>query len=92
MSDHTCHATSCPVEVPPKMLMCKKHWGMVPKPIRNQVWATYQFGQENGTGPIPSAAWHRAADRAICAVADQEGHIHKHLETPNLGIPLSRKW
>ena len=43
---HTCHATDCSVGVPASMWGCKKHWFMVPKLLRNEVWATYRTGQE----------------------------------------------
>jgi len=52
--------------------MCKKHWFMVPKPIRDRVWATYRDGQCDGTGPAPSEEWHQAADAAIEAVWQRE--------------------
>ena len=72
---HTCHARECKTECPRAHLMCKRHWFMVPKEIRDRVWATYQPGQENlddENAPIPSDAWHRAADDAINAVANKE--------------------
>jgi hypothetical protein len=56
--------------VPPEMLMCRKHWYMVPKPIRDRVWAEYRHGQCDDKNP--SAAWHSAADAAINAVATRE--------------------
>lgn len=70
---HHCHARFCPVGVPPKMLMCRRHWFMVPKPLRDAVWATYRPGQE--IDKQPSAEWHEAADAAIRAVAEREA-IH----------------
>lgn len=72
MSAHTCHARQCEREVPPKHLMCKRHWFMVPADIRRRVWLTYQEGQERGE-VAPSEAWHEAADAAIEAVARKEG-------------------
>ena len=38
---HWCRARGCSTQVPPKMLMCKRHWFKVPKPIRDAIWATY---------------------------------------------------
>jgi hypothetical protein len=35
---HTCHAEGCEVAVPPKLLMCLKHWRMVPKHLQREVW------------------------------------------------------
>jgi hypothetical protein len=54
------------------MLMCKKHWAMVPKDIQRQVWATYRDGQCDDKSP--SREWHRAADLAIVHVAVLECH------------------
>ena len=43
---------------------------MVPKPLRNEVWKHYRDGQCDDKNP--SAAWHKAADAAIAAVAKHE--------------------
>jgi hypothetical protein len=56
------------------MLMCLKHWRMVPKDIQSWVWETYQPGQEQGKA-TPSAKWHEAADAAIEAVFRKENAI-----------------
>ncbi len=48
---HQCHAKNCTQSVPPRMLMCKKHWFMVDKPLRDKVWAEYQPGQEINKNP-----------------------------------------
>lgn len=70
---HHCHARGCKVKTKPEMLMCKKHWFMVPKQIRVQVWATYRPGQCADMNP--SEEWHKAADEAILAVARREGKV-----------------
>jgi len=68
--DHHCHAKGCLIKTKPEMLMCRRHWFMVPKAIRDQVWATYRPGQcDSG---LPSKEWHQAADEAIKAVAEKE--------------------
>jgi hypothetical protein len=76
MSSHTCHAASCSVLVPPKMFMCKKHWFMLPKHLRDSVWSEYREGQEIDKNPsleyILTTAW------CICYVADKEGVDHEH--------------
>lgn len=62
---HHCHAAGCSANVPPQMLMCKRHWFMVPKAIQSRVWATYREGQcddWNITHAYAAAA--RAAVRA----------------------------
>ena len=67
---HHCHARGCKVHVPPEMLMCKRHWYMVPKAIRDRVWATYRPGQCEDMQF--SQAWSDAVDAAIQAVAQKE--------------------
>jgi hypothetical protein len=52
------------------MLMCRRHWFMVPKNLRDRVWATYRPGQCDDKQP--SEAWHLAADAAIRHVAARE--------------------
>jgi len=68
---HHCHATACKTEVPPEMLMCRKHWYMVPRELRMRVWATYRRGQCDDWKP--SGAYCEAAKAAVIAVADKEG-------------------
>lgn len=68
---HHCHATGCTVAVPPMMWGCRRHWFMVPKPIRDRIWATYRPGQCDDWQP--SAAYCEAAREAVIAVARLEG-------------------
>lgn len=69
---HTCHATKCDVPVPPKMLMCLRHWMMVPKSLQRQIWATYVPGQEIKKNPTKE--YLEAFHAAVTAVAIKEGH------------------
>lgn len=64
---HRCHARGCPVPVKPEMLMCRKHWFMVPYPIRRAVWAEYRPGQCDDR--VLSKEWLNAAGAAIGYVA-----------------------
>jgi hypothetical protein len=68
---HKCHAVGCTTACQPEHLMCRRHWFMVPKSLRDEVWRTYQPGQCD-LEPHPSEDWHRAADAAIAAVAAKE--------------------
>ena len=68
---HLCHATRCKVIVPPKMLMCRKHWYMVPKNLRDEVWSRYVPGQE--IRKDPSSEYLDVMRRVIEAVAAKEG-------------------
>jgi hypothetical protein len=51
VSDHTCHHPHCDRPVPPKMLACRPHWFALPKPLRDNIWATYRPGQEQTKDP-----------------------------------------
>lgn len=68
---HTCHARSCKTAVPPKMFMCKKHWYMLPKEMRDLVWALYRPGQE--VSKDPSREYLEHAQACIDWVARKEG-------------------
>lgn len=68
---HTCHAAACDAHVPPRMHMCKRHWFMVPKPLRDGLWAAYRPGQERRMNPSPE--YLLAAARCVHAVAVREG-------------------
>ena len=68
---HTCHAAACEAHVPPRMHMCKRHWFMVPKPLRDALWAAYRPGQERRMDPTPE--YLLAAARCVHAVATKEG-------------------
>lgn len=71
MGKHLCHAEGCSVPVPPRMLMCRRHWFMVPKPLRDAVWAEYRPGQE--IDKRPSDAYMEVQQAAVRAVAEKEG-------------------
>lgn len=35
----------CRVRIDPSRLMCRSHWYLVPKQLRDQVWATWRSGE-----------------------------------------------
>ena len=57
--------------LPPEMWGCRKHWFMVPKPIRDRIWRTYRVGQCDDMNP--SRGYLLAAKEAVVAVAKKEG-------------------
>lgn len=67
---HTCHARGCSARVPPELLMCGRHWRMVPRDLQRAVWRHYRKGQCDDKEV--TRAWLAAADAAIEAVAEQE--------------------
>lgn len=68
---HTCHAKGCDAEVPPEMLMCRRHWRMVPRRIQRRVAAYYRHGQ--CFDRRPSRDWCEAAREAVEHVKTTEG-------------------
>ncbi len=40
-----CPIPGCKVQIDPSRLMCRAHWYMVPKNMRDRVWATWRSGQ-----------------------------------------------
>lgn len=72
--EHHCHAHLCPVEVPPAMFMCKRHWFRLPKAMRDAVWRTYTPGQEERR-VAPTDEYMRVTDEAIVYIARKEGGV-----------------
>lgn len=70
MNAHTCHADGCDTPVLPRLLMCGRHWRMVPHALQAAVWGEYVPGQE--TRKDPTRDYLDAARAAIAAVAAKE--------------------
>lgn len=71
MAKHTCHASNCTAPVPPSLLMCPKHWRMVPNEIQQLVTRYYVKGQERGGVKIRKG-WFASVRAAIGYVATME--------------------
>lgn len=67
---HTCHAHGCSAAVPPELLMCRRHWRLVPTPLKRAVWRFFRPDQEIRKNP--SEDYLAAAANAINAVAEIE--------------------
>lgn len=67
---HTCHARGCNVTVRPELLMCGRHWAMVPRVVQQGVWTHYRSGQCDDKEI--SREWLTAADAVIGFVAQRE--------------------
>jgi hypothetical protein len=72
-AEHTCHAKGCQVRTKPKMLMCLRHWRMVPRAIQAEVWDAYVPGQE--ISKTPTREYLAVARKAIDHVAQMEANI-----------------
>lgn len=56
--------------MPAQMLMCARHWRLVPRELQTLVyrhWSAYRSGR------APAAEYVEVRDRAIQTVAEQEG-------------------
>lgn len=73
MTAHHCHAVGCMVLVSPRLLMCLKHWNMVPRLQQARVWASYRRGQEVTKDPSPE--YLEAMRAAIATVASREAAV-----------------
>jgi hypothetical protein len=71
MNKRQCPINGCRVQIDSKLLMCPAHWGMVPKPLRSEVWRWYRNGQENHPERV-STMYLDAANRAIKAVEETQ--------------------
>lgn len=60
---HSCPATGCTRRVGQRMLMCRPHWFMVPKLLRDAVWEEYAGGLGAGSPAHRDAVL--AATRAV---------------------------
>jgi hypothetical protein len=40
-----CPSPRCGARIDPTRLMCRRHWNLIPKRIRDRVWATWHSGQ-----------------------------------------------
>lgn len=56
---HTCHWAGCTKETHPAMWGCSQHWFMLPKLLRDKIYAHYRPGQE--TTKTPSAGYVKVA-------------------------------
>lgn len=66
---HFCHWPGCPLEVPPRLWGCKKHWFKLPKEIRIRISETYIPGQE--ISKTPSREYIEAAKAAHDWIEEQ---------------------
>ena len=70
---HHCHAVDCSMSVPPRLVMCLRHWRLVPSDVQRSIWAAYRKGQERDKQPSQDYLYHQR--RAVMHVALQEGRV-----------------
>ncbi|MGN6796292.1 MAG: hypothetical protein ACTHJW_28220 [Streptosporangiaceae bacterium] len=65
-----CPIPGCNGQIDPSRLMCREHWYMVPKELRDQVWATWRSGH----GAFSMDHQH-AVGVAVAAVVEVAGEL-----------------
>ena len=75
MSAHHCHALGCKAACPPRWLMCRACWGLVPADLQAEVYRT--VGLRGPHADATWAPWWRAQARAIAHVAFLKSPIVK---------------
>lgn len=66
--NHHCHALGCSNPCPPRMLMCRACWALVPADIQAEVYRTVGL-RDRARANRTWAPWWRAQARAIHHVA-----------------------
>lgn len=49
--NHTCHWPGCTRQVPPALWGCYSCWRKLPKHLRDEIWRTFEPGQEVDLSP-----------------------------------------
>lgn len=70
MPKQECPIEGCPNGRADKQLMCKRHWYMVPKELRDKVWLTARRMWRNEA--LGTQEWSEASNEAIAAVEMKE--------------------
>lgn len=65
---HHCHALGCGKSCPPKHLMCRECWALVPREMQDEVYRTVGL-RDKGAVDASWAPWWRAQAHAIHHVA-----------------------
>lgn len=67
---HPCAASPCKKQIEDKLLMCMRHWRMVPRDIQREIWQHYVQGQ---TWETATTQYRSAYLKAVDAVRAVEG-------------------
>lgn len=75
---HPCAAELCAKLIPHRLLMCPRHWGMVPREIQSQLWRAYTRADSDGRARL-TKGYLAAVDACIEAVRKAEGPKQQQL-------------
>lgn len=45
-NSHRCHWPSCEAKCAPAFWSCGKHWALLPRALKTEIWRTFRPGQE----------------------------------------------
>jgi hypothetical protein len=65
---HECAADGCKDRLPHSMLMCRKHWRLVPSELQQAVWRAYERAPGGNGRAVPTEKYVRAVQAAVAAV------------------------
>lgn len=71
---HRCAASACTTMIGMQLLMCARHWKMVPRSIADRLLSAYVRGQSISTA---TPAYLEAMQECIDAVAMREGRLQR---------------
>ena len=59
---HKCPVDACQAQLPHEILMCRTHWFMVPKPLRDRLWVAWRKYQRGVDVKVYLAVRQECAD------------------------------
>lgn len=71
---HTCVAPNCTTELPHRLLMCPRHWRMVPGPLQSKLYRAYRKADASGRAILTQDY----VDAVAECVAAVERHTRVH--------------
>lgn len=69
---HECAATGCSARLPHRLLMCAKHWRLVPGPLQSKLYRAYRKADTTGRAVLSQLYVDAVAER-VAAVEDATG-------------------
>lgn len=83
MPSRPCQAVCCKATVQPGRFLCSPHWHALPKPLRDQVNATWRARQRASAGGVRAGAQYvvahvEACDEARRFTAEREGVLEQY--------------
>ena len=75
-----CHAHGCARMIKPRLLMCHKHWAMVPRKLQDRIYLAL-YDMDEGRSQIPYLAATSEAVLAVASIEDKPAAIIATLQS-----------